>query len=126
MSNKYKVTKRKRGLYIQYLGKLSIEDALKGQAAFHGSENFDDQSYVIWDYRGCDISEITEADVDMLVAHHIGATHTLKIHKVAAVGEGPRFKMLFEHFKARCEDSGSPWEICMFSSDEEAMKWCRD
>lgn len=124
MSSKVKVTKNRRGLYVKYLGKLTIEDALEGQAAFHGREDFEDQLYVVWDYLGCDISEITKEDVDILVAHHIGATHTLKKHKVAGVGKGSRFEMLSRCFKTRCEENGSPWEIRTFTSVEEALKWC--
>jgi len=119
----YKFTWEKSGICVRFFGKISKEDLCQAQADFHENERFEEQEYAIWDLSECDASEIKENDLNILIAHHLGANYTLPTHLSTIIAHDSHVKVLSEKFITACKSHGSKWDIRGFKMESEARNW---
>lgn len=111
----------KEGLYRIFTDKISGEEVLRSNLAIQGDARFDDIKYVLNDFTQTVEFEISDMDVNKIVATDGVAAISNARLKIAIVAT---LESLLDWIHLYCEKmQGSPFECNVFTNLDDAREW---
>ncbi|MDT8991002.1 hypothetical protein RQP54_09020 [Curvibacter sp. APW13] len=101
-----------------YNGTIHIDGIVDAIAQLQNDPRFDRLRYLIEDFSAVDSLAISESEVDLIVAHAIGAAYSNPHIRVAAVATSEQTRQLVRQFA-----KDSPYIVRLFGDTEAARQW---
>ena len=120
----YQITWKENAVVFTFYGELDINEVHKASGALHGDARFDELKYVIANFLEADLKKIEMTQIEEHAAIDYAASLSVPRMKVALVAQD--FSSSAEKCTRYIEESkcfGSPWEILVFNSFEDAEAW---
>ena len=109
---------------LEFSGKVTYQELRDVGAAHYGDSRFDEIRYIILDFTGADLSQIS-LDKPTILASLDSAAVTYKTElKMAFVVHDEYQRRLCEKYIEDSIGFGSSWLHQVVSSVEDARKWC--
>jgi len=109
-----------RGVVKRYFGQVSSEELLAPVVATEADERFDTLRFVINDFLEAKSVAFTQADIDAIAAHDMGAAVTNPYIKVAVVATQPEVIDLVQRYM---QTAVRAYPTSIFSTMAEARAW---
>ncbi len=109
-----------RGVVKGYFGQVSSEELLAPVVATEADERFDTLRFVINDFLEAKSVAFTQADIDAIAAHDMGAAVTNPHIKVAVVATQPEVIDLVQRYM---QAAVRAYPTSIFSTMAEARAW---
>jgi hypothetical protein len=109
-----------RGVVKRYFGQVSGEELLAPVVATEADERFDMLRFVINDFLEAKSVVFTQADIDTIAAHDMGAAATNPYIKVAVVATQPEVIDLVQRYM---QAAVRAYPTSIFSTMAEARAW---
>jgi hypothetical protein len=109
-----------RGVVKRYFGKVSSEELLAPVIATEADKRFDTLRFVINDFLAAESVAFTQADIDAIAAHDMGAAATNPNIKVAVVAAQPEVIDLVHRYM---QAAALAYPTRIFSTTAEARAW---
>ena len=120
----YQITWKEDAVVFTFYGELDINEVHKASGTLHGDARFDELKYVIANFLEADLKKIEMTQIEEHAAIDYAASMSVPRIKVALIAKD--FSSSAEKCTRYIEESkrfGSPWEIRIFSSLEDADAW---
>jgi hypothetical protein len=109
-----------RGVVKRYFGQVSSDELLAPVVATEADERFDTLRFVINDFLEAKSVAFTQADIDAIAAHDLGAAATNPHIKVAVVATQPEVIDLVRRYM---QAAVRAYPTSIFSTMAEARAW---
>jgi len=109
-----------RGVVKRYFGQVSSEELLAPVVATEADKRFDTLRFVINDFLEAKSVAFTQADIDLIAAHDMGAAATNPNIKVAVVAAQPEVIDLVQRYM---QVAVRAYPTSIFSTMAEARAW---
>ena len=109
-----------RGVVKRYFGQVSSEELLAPVVATEADKRFDTLRFVINDFLEAKGVAFTQADIDLIAAHDMGAAATNPNIKVAVVAAQPEVIDLVQRYM---QVAVRAYPTSIFSTMAEARAW---
>jgi hypothetical protein len=109
-----------RGVVKRYFGQVSSEELLAPVVATEADKRFDTLRFVINDFLEAKSVAFTQADIDLIAAHDMGAAATNPHIKVAVVAAQPEVIDLVQRYM---QAAVRAYPTSIFSTMAEARAW---
>jgi len=109
-----------RGVVKRYFGQVSSEELLAPVVATEADKRFDTLRFVINDFLEAKSIAFTQADIDLIAAHDMGAAATNPNIKVAVVAAQPEVIDLVQRYM---QVAVRAYPTSIFSTMAEARAW---
>ena len=109
-----------RGVVKRYFGQVSSEELLAPVVATEADKRFDTLRFVINDFLEAKSVAFTQADIDLIAAHDMGAAATNPNIKVAVVAAQPEVIDLVQRYM---QAAVRAYPTSIFSTMAEARAW---
>ncbi|MEX0322404.1 MAG: hypothetical protein AB3N63_09625 [Puniceicoccaceae bacterium] len=120
----FEIKWKDRGYVAEFHGPCTMEEFINYHKNFSGDPRFDQLEFSIVDVTDADLSGIRMEEGVSLVALDYGASMiTLPYQKFALIATDPHALKLSQYYKNEMERLETTWEIAIFPSQEDAMKW---
>ena len=116
----YELRWEENGVVKRYLGQVSGEELLAPVLATEADARFDTLRFVINDFLEATGVAFTQADIDAIAAHDMGAALTNPNIKVAVVATQPEVIDLVQRYM---QTSAQAYPTSIFSTMAEARAW---
>jgi hypothetical protein len=120
----YQITWKRNAVVFNFFCELNIHEINKASGTLHGDARFDELKYVIADFLEADLKKIEMTQIEEPAAIDYAASMSVPRMKVALIAQD--FSSSAEKCTRYIEESkrfGSPWEIRVFNSLEDADAW---
>lgn len=122
---KYSITWHKNISIIEFTGDINIRAIELANAEWHGDSRLYKSTASIWDLTNCNTSNIKPEELMYTEVNDLGATITIKSHKLALIANNPHTIKLCETYVSNSINYDSTWEFNIFNSLEHANEWIK-
>jgi hypothetical protein len=116
----YELRWEDRGVVKRYFGQVSSEELLAPVISTEADERFDTLRFVINDFLEAKSVAFTQADIDTIAAHDMGAAATNPYIKVAVVAAQPEVIDLVRRY---IQAAARAYPTSIFATMAEARAW---
>lgn len=121
----YTITWQTHGIAWTYSGVLTGNELLQSNFDIFGDERFDDIRYQIVDLTRVEKIEVSENHMRKIAHLDMAAARSNPRVKVAVVTTAPGGQFLSDTYD-KYTDGKSPWEMKVFATVDDAMKWANE
>jgi len=119
----YQIEWRKKGVLVRCSGSMDIQDIHEANGKLHGSSQFDNHLFQIWDFLNANLESITLDEMEEPAAtDQVASTYAPNV-KVAIVVRDPHSVKLMCHYAEKSGDYETDWKCQIFDTMAKASEW---
>ena len=119
----YKIEWEEKGTFLEFSGKLSIQEIHSANGELHSDARISNQTYSIWNLLNADLSSITKKEVLEPAAMDFGSSHYIPTMKIAFIAREAYTIELIHCYIDCCRKLNIPWEYSIFDDANRAIRW---
>ena len=121
----YSIEWETEGTLVVFSGVTNITEINSANGVLHGDDRISNHRYTVWNFLDCDVSSISKEDLEFPAAIDSGASKPSDDIKIVLVMTDLNAVDVFNHYVNELNHNLSTRVGTIFSSLEEAYKWCQ-